>query len=181
MFTHNINDEIELRLLELSDAEALTNLTNECSEYLRRWLPWVDDSASIEDRLNFIKMTKKQYADNKGFQSGIWYKGELAGVIGYHGMDWSNKVTSLGYWLGERFQGNGIMTKATKAFVEYALVDMKLNRVEIRCAEENSKSRSIPKRLGFKEEGLIREAEWLYDHYVNHVVYGMLAKDWKNR
>ncbi len=57
---------------------------------------------------------------------------------------------------------------------------MGLNRIEIRCATENVKSRAIPERLGFKEEGLIRDAEWLYDHYVDHIVYGMLELDWEN-
>ncbi|SCY69510.1 GNAT family N-acetyltransferase [Alkaliphilus peptidifermentans] len=179
MFKHIINNDIQLKLLELNDAEELTILTDECKDHLRQWLPWVDSSSSIDDRRAFIEMTKKQYAANDGFQAGIWYKGQIAGVIGFHSINWSNKSTSIGYWLGDKFQGNGIMTKATIAFIDYALKELKLNRVEIRCAEENLKSRAIPERLGFTKEGVIRQAEWLYHHYVNHVVYGMLAEEWK--
>ena len=65
-----------------------------------------------------------------------------------------------------------------KAFVDYAFRELKLNRVEVRCAEENSKSRAIPERLGFVKEGIIREAEWIYDHYVDDVVYGILSREW---
>jgi ribosomal-protein-serine acetyltransferase len=43
------------------------------------------------------------------------------------------------------------------------------------------KSRALPKRLGFTEEGIIREAEWLYDHYEDHVVYGLLKKEYTDR
>jgi ribosomal-protein-serine acetyltransferase len=43
------------------------------------------------------------------------------------------------------------------------------------------KSRALPKRLGFTEEGIIREAEWLYDHYEDHVVYGLLKKEYTGR
>jgi ribosomal-protein-serine acetyltransferase len=71
------------------------------------------------------------------------------------------------------------MTKSCIAYINYAFNELKLNRVEIRCAVENSKSRAIPEGLGFKNEGTIREAEWLYDHFVDHIVYGMLARDWK--
>jgi len=71
------------------------------------------------------------------------------------------------------------MTKACESFIDYAFNDFKLNRVEIRCAENNFKSRAIPQRLGFTKEGLIRDSEWLYDHYVDHIVYGMLAIEWK--
>jgi len=45
---------------------------------------------------------------------------------------------------------------------------------------ENKKSRAIPKRLGFKEEGIIRQTEWLYDRFVDHVVYGMLIDEWQS-
>lgn len=58
---------------------------------------------------------------------------------------------------------------------------MKLNKVEIRVAVENKKSRSIPEKLGFVNDGCIRQAEWLYDHYVNDFICGMLAQDWKER
>lgn len=71
------------------------------------------------------------------------------------------------------------MTKACKACIDYAFNELKLHRLEIRCAVENERSRAIPERLGFTNEGTIREAEWLYDHFVDHVVYGMLEREWK--
>ena len=45
---------------------------------------------------------------------------------------------------------------------------------------DNHKSRAIPERFGFKKEGMIRQAEWLYDHYVDHIIYGLLAREWKS-
>jgi ribosomal-protein-serine acetyltransferase len=50
--------------------------------------------------------------------------------------------------------------------------------VEVRAAPGNRRSRAIPERLGFRQEGILRDAEWLYDHYVDLVVYAMLADDW---
>ncbi len=71
------------------------------------------------------------------------------------------------------------MIKSCRALVNHTLVELKLNRVEIRAAVENSKSRAIPEKLGFTNEGTLREACWLYDHFVDLVVYGMLARDWQ--
>lgn len=178
MFYYELNKDIELRLLQNKDAEELFQLMDSCREHLREWLPWVDASKSLEDIKAFIQSTMNQFASNNGFQAGIWYKGEIAGVIGFHGINWSNKSTSIGYWLGEKYVGKGIMSKACRVFVDYAFTDLNLNRVEIRCADKNHKSRAIPERLGFTNEGMIREDEWLYDHYVNHIVYGILAKEW---
>ena len=110
----------------------------------------------------------------------ILFRGKIVGVAGYNEINWSNKTAYIGYWLGEGFQGNGIMTKVAKALTDYAINDLQLNKVEIRAAVENEKSRSIPERLGFVNEWCIRQAEWLYDHYVDSVVYGMLAKEWQH-
>jgi ribosomal-protein-serine acetyltransferase len=51
--------------------------------------------------------------------------------------------------------------------------------VEIQCGEDNHKSRAIPERLGFQQEGIIRDGEFLYDHFHDVVVYGLLKKEWK--
>jgi ribosomal-protein-serine acetyltransferase len=179
MFKFQIDENTFLKLLDYQDAEPLFALTDSCRTYLRKWLPWVDSTKTIEDTQSFIKMTMEKFAANDGFESGIWFKGQLAGVIGFHNLDWANRKTSIGYWLGEQFQGHGLMTKSCIAYINYAFNELKLNRVEIRCAVENSKSRAIPERLGFKNEGPIREAEWLNDHFVDHIVYGMLAREWK--
>lgn len=179
MFERVIDNDVVLKLLDTLHADQLTELTDSCRPYLKEWLPWVDGSKSIEDTKAFIEMTKTQFASNNGFQAGIWYRGKIAGVIGYHGMNWSHNSTSIGYWLGARYQGNGVMTKACRVFVDYAFRELKLNRVEVRCAERNLKSRAIPERLGFVKEGIIRDAEWLYDHYVDDVVYGILSREWQ--
>jgi len=174
-----IEEDIELRLLEERHTEELFVLVNGNRHYLREWLPWLDNNRSIEDTEEFLRDSLEQFRVNNGFQCGIWYRGELAGVIGYHRIDWVNRATSIGYWLGAGFQGMGLMTKACRALINYAFDEMRLNRVEIRCAVENRKSRAIPERLGFKEEGVIRQAEWLYDRFVDHVVYGMIQTEWR--
>ncbi|WP_141431791.1 GNAT family N-acetyltransferase [Bacillus sp. 03113] len=178
MFIHKVDEELSLKLIELKDANRLFELTNHSREYLREWLPWLDVTTKIEDTIDFIKLSLKGYADNQSLTSVILYNGEIVGTAGYHNINWSHKYTSIGYWLDERYQGKGIMTKVVKTLTDYAINDLELNRVEIRVALENKKSRGIPERLGFVNEGRIRQAEWLYDYYVDHVVYGMLADEW---
>lgn len=181
MFEFVVEDEVRLKPLEILHTEQLHTLTELNRSYLKQWLPWLEGTKSADDTKSFIQMTRNQFAANNGLQAGIWYQGKIAGVIGFHGLNWANKTTSIGYWLGERYQGKGLMTMSCKAFIEYAFAELKLNRVEIRCAEKNFKSRSIPERLGFAQEGILREAEWLYDRYVDHVVYGLLARKWDKR
>ena len=178
MLIARIGDDAELRLLEERHADSLFALIDGSRDHLRRWLPWVDGNQSAGDARAFIQGALRQFAANDGYQAGIWAGGELAGVVGHHKIDWGSRATSLGYWLGAGFQGRGLMTGAVRAMVDRAFAELRLNRVEIHCAVENRASRGIPARLGFREEGRLRQAEWLYDHFVDHVVYAVLAAEW---
>jgi ribosomal-protein-serine acetyltransferase len=71
------------------------------------------------------------------------------------------------------------MTLVCRALVSEAFSRYALHRVEIRCATGNVKSAAIPQRLGFTEEGTLRQAEWLFDHWVDLRLFSMLAQDWK--
>jgi ribosomal-protein-serine acetyltransferase len=181
MLTHPLSPDLSLTLLEPRHAEPLFRAVDENRSYLRRWLPWLDLTESSADSLAFIHRTRQQLAENNGFQTAILYHGEIVGMIGHIGIEWSHRSTSLGYWLAEEAQGRGIMTTACRAYIDHAFGELGLNRVEIRAAVENRKSRAIPERLGFTHEGVIRQAEWLYDRFVDHAVYGLLAREWQSR
>jgi ribosomal-protein-serine acetyltransferase len=71
------------------------------------------------------------------------------------------------------------MTAACRAVVTHLLGEMDLNRVAIHCARENEKSCSVAVRLGFTEEGLAREAQFLHGHFHDLRRFVMLKKDWK--
>jgi ribosomal-protein-serine acetyltransferase len=98
-----------------------------------------------------------------------------------HAIDWANRKTSLGYWLAEPHQGRGIVTRGCAALLPYLFDELGLNCVEIGCAVGNARSAAIPERLGFTREGVLRQREWLYDHFVDHVVYSLLAWEWRQR
>lgn len=181
MFIHAIDQEISLKLIEPKDARAVYALTSKSRKYLREWLPWLDGTTKLEDTEDYIKMSLSSFANNTGLTTVIQYNKQTVGVAGFNQINWANKTAYIGYWIDQDYQGKGIMTKVAKALTDYAFNHLELNKVEIRAAAENKKSRGIPEKLGFVNEGCIRQAEWLYDHYVDSVVYGMLADEWKER
>ncbi|MGV2939123.1 GNAT family N-acetyltransferase [Mesobacillus sp. LC4] len=181
MFQFKINEQLSLKLAEVNDADRVFELTEKSRDYLKEWLPWLDFTTKVEDTREFLKGTMKGYADNNSMTTVILYEGEIVGTAGFNSINWSNKTAYIGYWIGHEYQGKGIMTKVARALTEYAFDHLKLNKVEIRAAADNKKSRGIPERLGFEEEGKIRQAEWLYDHYVDHIVYGILAEEWDSK
>jgi ribosomal-protein-serine acetyltransferase len=179
---HELPNGCALRLLEESDADELFALVDANREHLEPWMPWVPNEHSAEDVLAFIRLTRRQIADNDGFQTAIVDPdGRIAGMVGFHGVDWLNRKTSIGYWIAGEHQGRGTMTHAVRALVDHAFSTWRLNRVTIEAAVDNARSRAVPERLGFTHEGTLRDAGRVGERTMDHAVYGMLAADWSVR
>lgn len=178
MFLVKIDEEVTMRMLSVRDAKDLFSITESSRTHLRKWIPWVDEIKSINDTLSFIKQSFHIYAERGGLTAGVFYKKKLVGIIGFNQFDWKNKIGYMGYWLAEEHEGKGIMTRAVQSLIDYAFQEFGLNRIDIRAATENKKSRAIPERLGFTKEGCLRQAERLQGHYVDHIIYGILKSEW---
>ncbi len=104
----------------------------------------------------------------------IFSEGVIVGVAGFNSLDQTNGIGYIGYWLGEGFNGKGIMTTVVRDLIDVGKNYYSLQKIEIRCATGNSRSRAIPERLGFTHEGTLRRAERVYDHWLDHEVYALL-------
>ena len=145
---------------------------------LARWLPWAEGSrrSDIEE---FVQRTIQQAETNQGVQTAVVVDDRAVGVVGVHGISWPNRSTSIGYWLSELYEGRGIVTQAVRAYTQRAFRDWKLNRMELRAATDNRRSRAVAERLGFTEEGVLRQAERVGNRYHDLVLYAALAGDWR--
>jgi ribosomal-protein-serine acetyltransferase len=179
LFRLGVAPGIELRQFEMRDAETLFAVADRNRAYLREWLPWVDRTHSADEIRDYIAARLEQLEAHQGPNAAISLNGEIAGAVGCHPIDWANRHCSIGYWIDAACQGKGLMTRCCAALIGYLFEEMALHRVTIQCGVGNRKSCAIPERLGFTREGLMREAEWVNDRWVDLVVWGMLAQDWK--
>jgi ribosomal-protein-serine acetyltransferase len=140
-------------------------------------MSWADGQ-TLAGVAEFIMMVRRQEAANNGFQAALTVEDRIVGVAGFHSVNWPHGSTSIGYWLDEGHQGRGLMTSAVRTLVDHAFDEWRLHRVEIHAAVDNNRSRALPERLGFREEGVLREAERIGERYNDLVVYAMLAHEW---
>jgi ribosomal-protein-serine acetyltransferase len=73
------------------------------------------------------------------------------------------------------------MTRAVAALVDYAFETFELNRVEVRVAVENQRSRAIPERLGFREEAVFRRSQAVGGRHLDLAIYSTLPEEWAAR
>ena len=174
-----VDDEIELRIATASDAATLFQLVEKNREHLRAWLPWLDETTSIQDEIEFIQGQLIRHQKTDGSLFLIWYQGRtIVGTLSVNQVDHGNQTGWIGYWLDRGHTGKGIMTRSVGAIVDVLLVSCGFNRVVIEIGVGNSASMAIPLRLGFREEGKSVERQWMYDRWVDSLQYAITAREW---
>jgi len=170
-----VDKDILLMVVEPKDAEPIFNTIDNEREYLKEWLPFVEETHDISYTKTFIEHTIA--ADSSDLTFTISYQNQFVGIIGLKDTDMGNRKTEIGYWLSEKFQHKGIVTRSCMALIEYAFNDMNLHRIQLKAATKNFKSQAVAQRLGFTLEGIERDGE-LHSHgFVDLKVFSLLKKD----
>lgn len=170
-----IAPDLYLRKVTVADAQALFRIIDSQRPYLREWLPFVDLTKEATDTALYLQTITSSTTD-KVFV--IVAAGAVSGLIGFKGIEYFNRKAEVGYWLHEQQQGKGIMRRSCSRLLQHGFEDMKLNRIQLKVAPANQRSRNIPLNLGFKLEGIEREGEFLNGHFHDLEVYSLLKKEW---
>jgi ribosomal-protein-serine acetyltransferase len=180
MFQRVVAEGIEIRQFSPEEAETVFAVVDRNREYLRQWLPWVDLSQSVDDIRQFTQRVGQQFEAGQGPNAGIWIDGVFSGSIGSHAFDQANRSCSIGYWIDAGHQRKGAVTRCCVSLLDYLFHEEGLHRVEIRCGTGNARSSAVPRRLGFSLAGVVREAQWVNDRWVDLEVWSMLEQNWRN-
>ncbi|MEP7164644.1 MAG: GNAT family protein [Ferruginibacter sp.] len=176
-----IEDGLTLELLDEDHASAMFSLIDSNRQHLKEWLPWVDHIQTIENLNDHIADCKRLQAEGTDYAFAIMMNNKMVGRIGIHYIQLHNKIAALGYWLGDGYQGKGIITKACIALIDHCFNELGMNRVEIKCATGNVKSRAIPEKLNFNKEGMLRKAELVNGQFLDLYLYSMLRSEWRQK
>jgi len=170
--------ELVLRPLAASDAMPLFRLIDADRDRLGRWLPWVEDTRTAADSARFIADATEERKRRRSMVLGVFVGEELAGTVGLHFIEWFDRCAELGYWIGSHAEGRGYVTRAARCMLGFAFGPAGLNRLVIRCAVENERSKRVAERLGFRREGLLREAHWVAGRFLDQHLFALLSHEY---
>jgi [ribosomal protein S5]-alanine N-acetyltransferase len=134
-------------------------------------------------RQELLEFCIRPFEENKGIRWGIALKGEteLAGTIGYH--QWvraGGYHARVGYDLASACRRRGIMTDALMVVLRYGFETMRLNRVEACTDSRNVASIRLLGKLGFHQDGVLRESTYFHGRFIDEVVFSLLASEWRD-
>src|SRR5215469_5769859 len=175
-----VNAEIQLRLLEERHVEEYFALIERNRDFLQEWIDVEAYEGSVETLRAYVKEHLLHFVEGSGYHLGIWYQDALVGLLDYR-LNGRNRSVELGYWLDAAMQGKGIVTQACRTMVQHAFEVHQVHKVVISCAIDNPRSRAVAERLGFVQEGVLRQVVRLGDRYMDGVFYGLLVDEWRTR
>lgn len=114
--------DIYLQEIRMEDAAAIYYAIDTHRDYLRTWLPFVDNMRTTADEEAFLRQVLSAPAERNEPIFGIWnQQHEICGLIGFHFSDFDNHRTELGYWLLPEYQHRGIITESVRKLCLWAV------------------------------------------------------------
>lgn len=174
-----VDENIKLEITSEKFATYLFDIISNNREHLSEFLPWVEKMKTVEDFRYYLQNCEHLYEEKKEVSFIILLNGKPVGRIGLHHLNLQNKIGSIGYWLDKSVEGKGIITKSCIKLIDYGFQQIDLNRIELKAATRNKRSQAIPEKLNFKKEGVLREAEFVNNEFIDLFLYSMLKSEWK--
>ena len=182
LFTWPLGNDAALIPRTVAIAEAYQALLKVNYERLAHWFPGAfDQPPTLEGTRADLKRSAMAWLEGSQLPLVIAVKAEdrwrLVGWVNLL-IDGPARSAEVGYWLDAGFEGRGLVTRAVTAVLDHAFGPLGLHRVELQTTTNNKRSRSVAQRLGFTQEGVLREAAAFPDERRDDVVYGLLAREW---
>jgi ribosomal-protein-serine acetyltransferase len=174
-----LTERLALLPIDPSDGQDLWFAVNESRDILRRWLPWVQFHNDITASMRFTEACALDWDQGRAFRFLVRDRERfgLVGQVGLENLVHMHRSCELGYWLRRGAAGKGLMTEAARAAMAFAYERMGAHRIRIAAATDNHRSLGVIARLGFKFEGISREAEWCDGRWLSHAVFALLSND----
>ncbi|MBI3050933.1 GNAT family N-acetyltransferase [Candidatus Woesearchaeota archaeon] len=173
--------EILLRPLRPSDAiDIYLNVRHRAISRYTENIPYPYPRKAAE---KFIAKSALAWKKKEGYAFAIVSrkKAELIGLISLNKVDWKARRATIGYWLGKKHWGKGIMSAAVRMALQFAFAKLRLNKVEATAFEENRASNRVLQKAGFSHEGTVRQHILRFGRLHNINQYGLLRQEHSKR
>lgn len=179
MFAISLGEGAELRPIEPWQAQEFLTHIERAREYAAPWVPLTALTKDLESARERLQVHADKQAADTGRLYGIWLDDTLVGGVLFRIFDTATQSCEVGVWLEPSAAGRGLITKASRVLIDWAVDERGMHRVEWLVSSLNPRSIAVAKRLGMTKDGVLRESfPW---QGVRHdmEVWSVLAPEWR--
>jgi len=170
-----------LRPPVMADYLAWTALREESQAYLQPWEPaWPEDDLGRTAFRRRLSVYEREMDAGTAWPLFVYLRGtgDLVGAMTLSNIRRGvSETATLGYWIGQRFSGQGLATDAASAICRFAFETLHLHRVEAACVPSNLASRRVLEKSGFRLEGQARAYLKINGAWADHLLFGLLCNE----
>jgi len=162
--------------------------------FLEPFIEWRSQALSVRHnplktmtRLEIAQMLEAQGSELKElrrYESYRWFVGfenEVVGSVSLKNISHSMGYAEIGYGIAESHHRRGIATAAVSLLVDKVFAETALRKLIAFVHDENQASRRVLEKLGFQEEGLLREHYMIGGEPKDEIIYGLLRREWSEQ
>lgn len=175
-FRHDLGDGLDLVLRDETTIDPMLALTLANLPRLQRWEPWASLRQTRASAEAHTRTELAGWLDGTRLPAAIRAAGRYIGSAGLR-IERQLGSAEIGYWVDGSWEGRGVVSRAATALADHALLDLGLERVEIRTATHNARSRAVAERIGFTHERTMPRALAVRGQHHDLAVYVRLRTE----
>ncbi|MEV7281007.1 GNAT family protein [Streptomyces sp. NPDC093111] len=180
MFAISLGDDgAELTPLEPWQAEEFFAHMERGREFIGAHVGLADAVGDLDAARTFLQAYADKTARDTGRLYGIRVDGALVGGVMFRIFDTESGTAEAGCWVEPGYAGRGLVTRACRAIVDWAIERRGIHRVEWHVSSENSPSIAVARRLGMSRDGVMRESYPYRGKRADMEVWSVLAHEWR--
>ncbi|MBO7939734.1 MULTISPECIES: GNAT family N-acetyltransferase [Streptomyces] len=173
------DDGAELRPLEPWNAEEFLAHLERGRDFINEFIPFGSQATDPDGAREVLQRYADMRAADTGSLHGIWSEGRLVGGVLFLNFDAEQGNCEVGCWLEPAGTGRGLVTRAMRVLIDFAVERRGIHRLEWVASAGNTNSLNVARRLGFTRDGVRREAYPYRGVRHDLEVWSVLAQEWR--
>ncbi|MER6784501.1 GNAT family N-acetyltransferase [Streptomyces sp. NPDC000658] len=174
------DDGAELRPLEPWHAEEFLAHLERGREFINRYIPFGSKATDEAGAREVLQRYADMRAADTGSLHGLWLDGRLVGGVLFLNFDAEAGNCEVGCWLEPSGTGRGLITRAVRVLIDFAVEQRGIQRIEWVASAGNTPSLNVARRLGMTRDGVRRQAYPYRGVRHDLEVWSVLAQEWRD-
>jgi RimJ/RimL family protein N-acetyltransferase len=173
------DDGAELRPLEPWHAEEFLAHLDRGRDFITEHIRFGASATDVDSARAVLQSYADKRAVDNGGLHGLWLDGKLVGGVLFRVFDAEGGNCEVGCWLEPAATGRGLVTRAMRVLIDWAIDERGIHRVEWYALSANVSSINVARRLGMSRDGVLRESYLYRGVRQDTEVWSVLAPEWR--